>query len=81
MKKRTFGKWIIKKLNDNQKNQKWLIQRARISDGSIQRWIRGEAPHLFTFLKVCAVIAKQERKEIWETAIESIKYITEGVKQ
>jgi len=77
MKNRTFGMWIYKRLHDNNRTQEWLIRRARISIGSIQRWRKGESPTLGTFLRVCIVIAKDERSDIFETIIDAIKYSME----
>jgi|11BtaG_2_1085332.scaffolds.fasta_scaffold150860_1 hypothetical protein len=51
------GKWLYKKLFLMKKSQVWLYRRARLTDGSIQRWANGQDPGTEPFLRVCKVLA------------------------
>jgi len=55
-----FGQWVEYKLEKMGKSQAWLIKRANLSEGSIQRWTKGQQPRLDTVLIVCKSIARYE---------------------
>ena len=69
-----FGKWIYRKLNQMDRRQAWLIKRAGLSGGSIQRWAeKGQQPRLDTYLEVCKAIAKADRKSLEKVVLESLQ--------
>ena len=70
-----FGHFIEKKLSELNRPQTFLIRKCLLSVGSIQRWKKGQAPSLLTFIIVCWQISIEEKVDTQQTIIEAIDFI------
>ena len=72
---KTFGHWIIWKLNHIDRSQIWLKRKCDISGGGIHRWLTGSFPKVDKYLLICNTFAKQEKRPISDIINESLIYM------
>jgi hypothetical protein len=68
-----FGEWIEYKLAKMGKSKAWLLRRTNISQGSVERWVRGQQPSLDSVLIVCKSIARFEGVPVHRIINQSTK--------
>tara|TARA_R100001510_G_C7647340_1_gene204685 strand:- start:152 stop:397 length:246 start_codon:yes stop_codon:yes gene_type:complete len=68
-----FGKWVSQELVKMNKTQEWLINRTKISVGSIQRWQKGEQPGLDAYMIICSSIARYRGLPIKDVLYQAVR--------
>ena len=70
-----FGQWVRSWLHLLGVNQAWFYFASGISDGSINRWEKGQTVGIDLMVVACEVLAKEagmELLEMFEDALSSI---------
>jgi hypothetical protein len=70
-----FGKWINFKLYNMNNTKAWLEKKAKLSSGSVIRYIKGTTPGIDAYFAVCSVIAKECRVEVGDIVKETLEYM------
>jgi hypothetical protein len=70
-----FGTWINFKLDNINKTKTWLEKHAKLSTGSICRWIKGAVPGINNYFAVCTTIANSTNVPISKVIEETLEYM------
>lgn len=74
-KRNNFGKWINFKLFKMDRKKNWLEEKAKLSTGSITRYIKGAVPGFDNYFAVCTVIAKDCEVDLLDIVSETLDYM------
>jgi hypothetical protein len=72
-----FGEWVRSWLSLLNLNQSWFYFASGISDGSINRWERGQSVRIDIFVVCCEVLAQEAGMMLLEMLEDALSTIPE----
>lgn len=72
-----FGEWVRSWLSLLNLNQSWFYFASGISDGSINRWERGQSVRIDIFVVCCEVLAQEADMRLLEMLEDALSTIPE----
>ena len=70
-----FGEWVRSWLSLLNLNQAWFYFVSGVSDGSINRWERGQSVRIDIFVVCCEVLAREAEMDLLEMFEDALSTI------
>lgn len=72
-----FGQWVRSWLVLLEVNQSWFYFTSGVSDGSINRWERGQSVRIDIFVVCCEVLAREADMKLLEMMQDALSTVPE----